>query len=205
MPDGDIYSRTLGHAPAPCTKGLVTARHYTAKIRCLGSGTLRSSILARTKISTSNAEVPELEGLRISSSERGTSFYAPDTDPQSGRSHSVSAITANFASDLRCRTILEKALPYKWALDAMNAPVILPWLLQRSLEAASRVLLDPGDHSSINFSRPYGEAGAGYRPIRLVASIQESTSLFIGGVTAVIMELAEPRVRTGCGNPRPFV
>jgi hypothetical protein len=34
---------------------------------------------------------------------------------------------------------------------------ILPWLLQSSLETASRVLLDPGDQSSVDFSRPYGE------------------------------------------------
>ena len=38
----------------------------------------------------------------------------------------------------------------------MITPVVLPWPLHSSLEAATRALFDPGDRSSIDFSRPAG-------------------------------------------------
>jgi hypothetical protein len=37
-------------------------------------------------------------------------------------------------------------------------PVALPWPFQRSFEAATRALFDPGGRSSIDFLRPAGEA-----------------------------------------------
>ena len=40
----------------------------------------------------------------------------------------------------------------------MITPVVLPWPLHSSLEAATRALFDPGDRSSIDFLRPAGEA-----------------------------------------------
>jgi hypothetical protein len=36
-------------------------------------------------------------------------------------------------------------------------PIILPWLVQSGLEAAARVLLEPGERSDIDFSRPTDE------------------------------------------------
>ena len=38
-----------------------------------------------------------------------------------------------------------------------NTPLVLPWPLQIGLELATRALLDPGDQSSVDFSRPAGE------------------------------------------------
>jgi hypothetical protein len=38
-----------------------------------------------------------------------------------------------------------------------NAPLVLPWPLKIGLELATRALLDPGDQSSVDFSRPAGE------------------------------------------------
>ena len=49
------------------------------------------------------------------------------------------------------------------AFVTVITPIILPWPLQSSLEAMARVLLEPGDRSHIDFSRPVGEA-AFYRP-----------------------------------------
>lgn len=86
----------------------------------------------------------------------------------------------------------------------MTAPIILPWLLQSSLETASRVLLDPGDQSSVDFSRPYGEAALASANSVSWRVFKNPLSLFIGGVTAVIMELAEPRVRTGVWEHTTF-
>jgi len=38
-----------------------------------------------------------------------------------------------------------------------NTPLVLPWPLKIGLELATRALLDPGDQSSVDFSRPAGE------------------------------------------------
>ena len=53
-PAGDIYSRTLAHAPARCTKGLVTASTIPQRSSASVLALLRSLILDRTKLSTSN-------------------------------------------------------------------------------------------------------------------------------------------------------
>ena len=82
----------------------------------------------------------------------------------------------------------------------MITPIILPWPLQSSLEAMARVLLEPGDRSHIDFSRPVGEAALLSPESVSWRVFNNPLSLFIGGVTAVIMELAEPRVRTGQGR-----
>ena len=79
----------------------------------------------------------------------------------------------------------------------MITPVVLPWPLHSSLEAATRALFDPGDRSSIDFLRPAGEAALVSPDSVSWRVFKNPLSLFIGGVTAVIMELAEPRVRTG--------
>ena len=87
---------------------------------------------------------------------------------------------------------------------AKNAPVVLPWPLQRGLEAATRALLDPGDQSSIDFLRPTGELALLPPDSISWRVFKNPISLFIGGVTAVIMELAEPRVRTGVWEHTTF-
>ncbi len=87
---------------------------------------------------------------------------------------------------------------------AKNAPVVLPWPLQRGLEAATRTLLDPGDQSSIDFLRPTGESALLPPDSISWRVFKNPVSLFIGGVTAVIMELAEPRVRTGVWEHTTF-
>jgi uncharacterized protein (DUF2236 family) len=83
-------------------------------------------------------------------------------------------------------------------------PVVLPWPLHRSLEAATRALFDPGDRSSIDFLRPAGEAAFVSPDSVSWRVFKNPLSLFIGGVTAVIMELAEPRVRTGIWEHTTF-
>src|SRR5436305_5059949 len=83
------------------------------------------------------------------------------------------------------------------AFVAVTTPIVLPWPLQSSLEAMARVLLEPGDRPHIDFSRPVGEAALLSPESVSWRVFKNPLSLFIGGVTAVIMELAEPRVRTG--------
>lgn len=79
----------------------------------------------------------------------------------------------------------------------MTTPIALPWPLQSSLEAATRVLFEPVDHPSLDFSQPVGEAALISPDSVSWRVFKNPLSLFIGGVTAVVMELAEPRVRTG--------
>ena len=86
----------------------------------------------------------------------------------------------------------------------MITPVVLPWPLHSSLEAATRALFDPGDRFSIDFLRPAGEAALVSPDSVSWRVFKNPLSLFIGGVTAVIMELAEPRVRTGVWEHTTF-
>ena len=90
------------------------------------------------------------------------------------------------------------------AFVAVTTPIVLPWPLQSSLEAMARVLLEPGDRSHIDFSRPVGEAALLSPESVSWRVFKNPLSLFIGGVTAVIMELAEPRVRTGIWEHTTF-
>jgi uncharacterized protein (DUF2236 family) len=87
---------------------------------------------------------------------------------------------------------------------AVTARIILPWPLQRSLESAARVVLEPGDRSHIDFLRPIGEAALISSDSVSWRIFKNPLALFIGGVTAVIMELAEPRVRTGVWEHTTF-
>jgi uncharacterized protein (DUF2236 family) len=79
----------------------------------------------------------------------------------------------------------------------VTTPIVLPWPLQSSLEAVTRVLFEPVDRLSLDFSQPAGEAALVSPNSVSWRVFKNPLSLFIGGVTAVIMELAEPRVRTG--------
>ena len=67
----------------------------------------------------------------------------------------------------------------------MTTPIVLPWPLQSSLEAATRVLFEPGDRPSLDFSQPVGEAA-------LVSPNSVSWRVFKNPLS-----LFEPRVRTG--------
>src|SRR5205085_11944967 len=90
------------------------------------------------------------------------------------------------------------------AFVAVTTPIVLPWPLQSSLEAMARVLLEPGDRSHIDFSRPLGEAALLSPESVSWRVFKNPLSLVIGGVAAVIMELAEPRVRTGIWEHTTF-
>ena len=86
----------------------------------------------------------------------------------------------------------------------MTTPIVLPWPLRSGLEAATRALFDLGDQFSADFSQPVGE-GALVSPDSVSWRVfKNPLSLFIGGVAAVIMELAEPRVRTGVWEHTTF-
>jgi uncharacterized protein (DUF2236 family) len=86
----------------------------------------------------------------------------------------------------------------------VTTPIVLPWPLQSSLEAATRVLFESVDHPSVDFSQPAGGTALVSPNSVSWRVFKNPLSLFIGGVTAVIMELAEPRVRTGVWEHTSF-
>jgi len=90
------------------------------------------------------------------------------------------------------------------SIRAMVTPIIPPWPLRRSLAAAARALLEPGDGPRVDFLRPTGEAALASPDSVTWRVFKNPLSLFIGGVTAVIMELAEPHVRTGLWEHTTF-
>jgi uncharacterized protein (DUF2236 family) len=90
------------------------------------------------------------------------------------------------------------------AFAAARPPIILPWPLQNGLEAAARALLETGEGPPVDFSQPVGEAALVAPDSVSWRVFKNPLSLFIGGVTAVIMELAEPRVRTGVWEHTTF-
>jgi uncharacterized protein (DUF2236 family) len=69
--------------------------------------------------------------------------------------------------------------------------------LQRRLEATAREFLQAGAQSTVDFSQPAGEPALTSADSVSWLVFKNPVSLFIGGVVAVLLELAEPRVRTG--------
>lgn len=93
------------------------------------------------------------------------------------------------------------------AIDSVKAgesAIVLPPMLQRRLEAAVETFLYPTPGSRIDFSQPYGEPALVSPDSMSWQVFKNPVSLFIGGVAAVILELAEPRVRTGVWNHTTF-
>jgi uncharacterized protein (DUF2236 family) len=86
----------------------------------------------------------------------------------------------------------------------VNAPIVLPWPLRSGLEAAARALFDLGDQSSTDFLQPAGETALVSPDSVSWRVFKNPLSLFIGGVAAVMMELADPRVRTGVWEHTTF-
>ncbi|MGD0490141.1 MAG: oxygenase MpaB family protein [Steroidobacteraceae bacterium] len=80
----------------------------------------------------------------------------------------------------------------------------LPRSLQNRLEASARTLLNPQNGPGIDFTRPLGEAAL-LPPDSLTWRIfKNPIALLIGGIAAVILELAEPSVRTAVWEHSSF-
>ena len=80
----------------------------------------------------------------------------------------------------------------------------LPPPVQRRIDAAARELLQPTGGPSVDFARPFGEEALVAPDSVSWRIFKNPVSLFIGGVAAVILELAEPSVRTGVWEHSSF-
>lgn len=86
----------------------------------------------------------------------------------------------------------------------MASPLHLPQVLQHRIDAAARVLLTPADGMTVDFTLPGGEQALVPPDSVSWRVFKNPVSLFIGGVAAVILELAEPSVRTGVWEHSTF-
>jgi uncharacterized protein (DUF2236 family) len=86
----------------------------------------------------------------------------------------------------------------------LSSPLRLPAVLTRWLDTRARDLMQPPDGPGFDFSQPLGEAALIPADSLSWRVFKNPVSLFIGGVTAVILELAEPGVRSGVWEHSSF-
>ena len=82
----------------------------------------------------------------------------------------------------------------------LPSPILLPSFLQRRVDDLSRALMPDG----FDFSQPKGEHALVPPGSVSWRVFKNPLAVFIGGVAAVILELAEPRVRTGVWEHSSF-
>jgi uncharacterized protein (DUF2236 family) len=80
----------------------------------------------------------------------------------------------------------------------------LPRLLQRKLDAAAAAFLYPSGDPKIDFARPPGEPALVPADSVSWRIFKNPIALFVGGVAAVVLELAEPAVRAGVWEHSSF-
>jgi uncharacterized protein (DUF2236 family) len=80
----------------------------------------------------------------------------------------------------------------------------LPHALESRLESLSAALLQPAEGRRIDFTRPPGEASFATADSVSWRIFKNPIALLVGGMTAVILELADPAVRTGVWNYSSF-
>lgn len=81
---------------------------------------------------------------------------------------------------------------------------LLDMLLKGPEKQAEKLLAAPNKFYDIDYTAPAGDPGL-FGPDSLIWRVYASTgATFIGGVTAVILELAEPRVRSGVWDHSTF-
>jgi uncharacterized protein (DUF2236 family) len=78
-----------------------------------------------------------------------------------------------------------------------DVTIALPFGLQGLLDRGFEAYLRPPGLPAIDFARPAGEAGLAGPDSVSWQVFRNPLSLYIGGIAAVILELAEPRVRAG--------
>jgi uncharacterized protein (DUF2236 family) len=89
-------------------------------------------------------------------------------------------------------------------MDASGSALSLPRPLQDRLEAATRAFMQPAGRPAIDFASPAGEPALVPPDSVCWQVFKNPVTLLIGGIAAVILELAEPRVRTGVWHHTSF-
>jgi len=84
----------------------------------------------------------------------------------------------------------------------VGSPIVLPGFVQRRVDALARALMRSPD--PFDFTEPRGEEALVPPDSVSWRLFKNPLCVFIGGVAAVILELAEPRVRTGVWEHSSF-
>jgi uncharacterized protein (DUF2236 family) len=95
-------------------------------------------------------------------------------------------------------------LPDQANSSAPSQAIGLPASLTRWLDRQARDLMHPADGPGFDFTQPPGEPALVPADSLSWQVFKNPVSLFIGGVTAVILELAEPGVRSGVWEHSSF-
>ena len=82
--------------------------------------------------------------------------------------------------------------------------ISLPQILRRPLEAATRIALYVEGDRSVNFLEPKGDPALLLHDSISWRLFKNPLALFVGGIAAVLLELAEPSVRTGVWKHSQF-
>jgi uncharacterized protein (DUF2236 family) len=85
---------------------------------------------------------------------------------------------------------------------ASSGAILLPGPLQRQIDELAQSFLQP--QQTIDFSRPKGELALIAPDSISWRMFKNPVAVFIGGVTAVLLEFAEPRVRDGVWRHSSF-
>lgn len=86
----------------------------------------------------------------------------------------------------------------------MSPALTLPFGLQERIEVMARDLLQPAGMPAFDFTTPPGEPALAPADSVSWQLFRNPVSLLVGGVTAVTLELAEPRVRSGVWEHSSF-
>lgn len=86
----------------------------------------------------------------------------------------------------------------------MSSAVSAPGFLHRRLESAVRHLMQPDREACVDFAAPSGEPALASPDSVSWQVFKNPLALFAGGIAAVLLELAEPRVRTGIWEHTSF-
>src|SRR5665213_3600730 len=90
------------------------------------------------------------------------------------------------------------------------SPMSLPQIMLRPLNAAASNFLHVDGDPEISFLKPRGNAALLLHDSFSWRIFKNPLGLYVGGIAAVLLELAEPRVRTGvwehsCFRSRPLI
>lgn len=89
-------------------------------------------------------------------------------------------------------------------MNPLLAAITLPSPLQRRLEAVAGDFIHSGNAYNVDFAKPAGEPALTVPNSVSWRIFKNPLALFVGGIAAVILELAEPRVRAGVWNHTRF-
>lgn len=86
----------------------------------------------------------------------------------------------------------------------MSSPLMLPGFFIRKLDATAFQMVQPLSGPTVDFSQPSGESALVNCNSVAWRVFKNPVALFVGGVAAVILELAEPSVRAGVWEHTSF-